>query len=206
MMQLGIRNMGLYLLVMVLVWYAFHESGIHATIAGVIFGLLTPSKPGSVNLVSGPLLGTSQFLQGGGGKFRRKIRMLRKMEVASRRRISPIERFETELHPWSAFVIMPLFALANAGVAIELSDFTNPLAVAVMLGLVVGKPLGIVLFSWLAVKSGLARLPEELAGAWLAALVSWPGSVLPWRFLLPALLWATTCSMLPRWGSLLGPL
>jgi NhaA family Na+:H+ antiporter len=58
---------------------------------------------------------------------------------------------------------MPIFALANAGVTIELSDFTNPVAIAVMLWLLVGKPLGIVVFSWLAVRLGLARLPEGIS-------------------------------------------
>jgi NhaA family Na+:H+ antiporter len=82
------------------------------------------------------------------------------MEIATRKSISPLERFETKLHPWVAFLIMPVFAFANAGVTVEISDFTNPVAIAVIVGLFVGKPLGIVLFSWLAVRIGLARLPE----------------------------------------------
>jgi NhaA family Na+:H+ antiporter len=165
MMKLGIQNMGLYLLVMVLVWYAFHESGIHATIAGVIFGFLTPAKPWiSQSRLKAIVEKVGHFLQGGEWEGpKQRYRLLRKMELASRETICSLERFEHELHPWSAFYIMPVFALANAGVAIELSDFKNPLGMAVMLGLVVGKPLGIVLFSWLAVKLGLARLPEEIS-------------------------------------------
>lgn len=88
--------------------------------------------------------------------------MIREMERAARKSISPIERFETALHPWVGFLIMPLFALANAGVHIELDDFVSPVAVAVAVGLLVGKPLGIVGMSWLATKTGLARLPEGL--------------------------------------------
>ncbi|MEE9133802.1 MAG: Na+/H+ antiporter NhaA, partial [Gemmatimonadota bacterium] len=64
------------------------------------------------------------------------------------------------LHPWVGFFIMPLFAFANAGVPIELSDFADPIAQAVAAGLVVGKPLGIVLFSLLAIRVGLAKLPD----------------------------------------------
>ncbi len=73
--------------------------------------------------------------------------------------VSPLERLETGLHPWVAFAIMPFFALANAGVAINLGSLENPVAQAVATGLVLGKPIGIVAFSWLAVRFGLARLP-----------------------------------------------
>jgi NhaA family Na+:H+ antiporter len=89
--------------------------------------------------------------------------LLREMERATRKTISPLQRFETDLHPWVGFLIMPVFALANAGVPIELSSFGNPVAVAIMLGLLVGKPLGITLFSWLAIKIGLAKLPDDIS-------------------------------------------
>jgi NhaA family Na+:H+ antiporter len=165
LMKVGVRNLAVYLFFMVLTWVAFHESGIHATIAGVIFGLLIPTKA----WISEGRLGTivqktGFFLQGEGWSTpKKRYALLRDMEVAARKSISPLERFETELHPWVGFAIMPIFALANAGVTIELSDFTNPVAIAVMLGLLVGKPLGIVVFSWLAVRLGLARLPEGIS-------------------------------------------
>jgi NhaA family Na+:H+ antiporter len=69
-------------------------------------------------------------------------------------------RLENGLHPWSAFLIMPVFALANAGVAFEASLLVDPVALAIAAGLVLGKPVGIVLFSFLAVRLGLARLPD----------------------------------------------
>jgi Na+:H+ antiporter, NhaA family len=69
------------------------------------------------------------------------------------------------LHPWTAYAIMPLFALANAGVAIELSNLKDSVALAVILGLVVGKPVGIGLMGWLAVRSGFGKLPDG---------VTWP--------------------------------
>ncbi len=161
MMKVGVRNAAVYLVFMVLVWFAFHESGIHATIAGVIFGLLTPTKgwvsEGGLAMIVDNI---RHFLHGDGwsGSGQRYI-MLRKMERAARKTISPLERFETDLHPWVGFVIMPIFALANAGVMFQFSDFAHPVAIAVGLGLVVGKPLGIVIFSWLGVRIGLARLP-----------------------------------------------
>ncbi|MBU0968773.1 MAG: Na+/H+ antiporter NhaA [Proteobacteria bacterium] len=106
------------------------------------------------------------FLSSGGwSSNEQRYSMLREMEIATRKSLTPLERFETELHPWMGFAIMPVFALANAGVAFEMSDFSNPVAIAVVCGLFFGKPLGVVLFSWLAVKMGLGRLPEG---------VSWP--------------------------------
>ena len=79
--------------------------------------------------------------------------------------MSPLERLETQLHLWVAYAIMPVFALANAGVRMESASLHDPISVAVILGLLVGKPAGIVLFSWAAVRFRLARRPEG---------VSWP--------------------------------
>ena len=164
LMRAGVRNFAIYLLLMVLVWFGFHESGIHATIAGVIFGLITPTKAWIGEKQLGDIFQrTGHFLRGDGwGASGERYAALRQAEVATRKSLSPLERFETELHPWVGFVIMPIFALANAGVSIQLSDFTNPVATAVGLGLLAGKPIGIVLFSWLAVKIGLAKLPEGI--------------------------------------------
>jgi len=88
----------------------------------------------------------------------------------ARETVSPLQRLEIALHPWVAFGIMPLFALANAGVVIQPSAATHGVALAVLAGLVVGKPLGIVLFSWIAVRLGVAQLPagvtwRAMAGA-----------------------------------------
>lgn len=87
-----------------------------------------------------------------------RYKALREMEKATRKSISPQQRFENLLHPWTSFLIMPLFALANAGVPLRPEGFTDPVALAVVAGLFLGKPLGIVGFSWLAVKTGLARM------------------------------------------------
>jgi len=82
------------------------------------------------------------------------------LTATARETISPLDRLETALHPWVSFGIMPLFALANAGMRIDLPEMGSPVAIAVMLSLVLEKPLGIVTFSWVAVRLGLARLPS----------------------------------------------
>ncbi len=161
---LGVRSVGVFLVVGALIWVAFHESGIHATIAGVTLGLLTPTREWisrgqfrelmsrAVDVVTGEEAGVRGTLM--------------KAELAAREAVSPLERLETMLHPWVGFFIMPLFALANAGVPIELAALVDPVAVAIIAGLLVGKPVGILAASFLAVKSGIARLPDGLG--WLA--------------------------------------
>ena len=94
--------------------------------------------------------------------------MLQRMQVAAREAMSPLEWLEHTLHPWVSFAIIPLFALANAGVPFEVSDLGDDIAVATMLGLFVGKPIGILGASFLAVKLGLASLPQGVT--WSAVL------------------------------------
>ncbi len=176
--RVGVRNTAVYILVGTAVWFAFHESGIHATIAGVILGLITPARSWvSKGLLSDIVDKAGHFLAGDDtDDHPERHGMLRHVERASREAVSPLERLEARLHPWVGFAIMPLFALANAGVHIEWADLGAPVALAVMLGLLIGKPVGIVLASWVAVKSGLARLPEGVgwgtvtAGGFLAGI------------------------------------
>jgi NhaA family Na+:H+ antiporter len=155
--RLGVRSIPVYVVVGALVWFAFHASGVHATIAGVILGWLTPIRPwvGEDRLEG--------ILKEGGAGGRRTL------EIAARESVSPLVRLETALHPWVGFVIMPLFALANAGVKLEPGAFRDPVALAAAAGLVVGKPVGILLFAWVAVKAGLARLPEGVGWGAVAA-------------------------------------
>jgi NhaA family Na+:H+ antiporter len=157
------------------VWFEFHASGIHATIAGVILGFLTPAQSWISERRLGRIIDTTiDFMQGADWRSsHRRYAALRRMEHAARSSISPLRRFETGLHPWVAFVIMPIFALANAGVRIDASALADPVAVAVALGLLIGKPTGIVLFSWLAVQAGIAKLPSGVG--WAAV---WGGGIL----------------------------
>jgi NhaA family Na+:H+ antiporter len=160
--KVGVRNTAVYAIVALFVWFWFHESGIHATIAGVIIGLLTPTESWiSESRLTQIVQRSLGFMHGEGWRtYGERYAMRREKEQAARKTVSPLQRFETDLHPWVGFVIMPVFALANAGVSIQLSSFGDPVALAVMLGLLIGKPAGITLFSWLAVKTGLAKLPE----------------------------------------------
>jgi len=169
--RIGVRSIPIYYIVGVIIWLAFYESGVHATVAGVILGLLTPAhgwvSAGRLNAIVRQF---AAYVQGepwsNGGK---DPMALRAIAVAAREALSPLERLETALHPWVSFVIMPLFALANAGVSINVTDFREPIAMAVIVGLGIGKPVGIVSFSWLAVRMGIARLPEGVNWSILAA-------------------------------------
>jgi NhaA family Na+:H+ antiporter len=169
--RIGVRSIPIYVLFGVGIWFEFHESGVHATIAGVALGLLTRVRPWvSQRLLTQFVHQLGGFLQGDSWHdTHRRQTVLQSVERATREAISPLERLEVALHPWVSFVIMPLFAFANAGVPIEAGAFTDSVAIAVVVGLCVGKPVGIVLFSWLAVRTGLAKLPEGISWAILAA-------------------------------------
>lgn len=171
MAGLGVRSVSVYTLLGILIWFGFHESGVHATIAGVILGLITPVRPWiNERLLVGFFRSVEDFLQGApAADMHRRQELLRTVERATREATSPVERLEALLHPWVGFVIMPLFAFANAGVQIRTEALMHPVTLAVVLGLVVGKPLGIVLSSWLAVQSGLAKLPDTISWSVLAA-------------------------------------
>ena len=90
-------------------------------------------------------------------------------EAAARETLSPVEQLEMMLHPWVGFVIMPLFAFANAGLPLSLGDLANSVTVAVFVGFAVGKPIGVLVFSWLAVCTGIAVRPPDLNWRLLAA-------------------------------------
>jgi NhaA family Na+:H+ antiporter len=136
---LGVRAVAVYVVLGVALWVAVYESGIHATIAGVVLGLLTPTSPRRPDDPEGP---------------------------------STVEWLEHLLHPWSSFVIVPLFALANAGVVISsqaLADaWSTSITHGVVAGLVVGKLVGVSAFTWLAVRLGIGEL---------AAGISWRGLI-----------------------------
>ena len=177
MQRVGLRNPFLYLAPGILVWGGMLHAGIHPTITGVILGLLTPMRSWFGH--EGFLKETEQALDNLRNRTaaevdpRQLLPDLERMNIARREAIPPVTRIEAALHPWVAFGIMPLFALANAGVALGgLGDGSSEaigIALGVGLGLVVGKPLGIVAFSWLAVRLGLASLPRSVS--WGGVLV-----------------------------------
>jgi NhaA family Na+:H+ antiporter len=168
-----------------------HESGVHATIAGVAFGLMTPARPmfrgqfasaAALDLVSQASEGDSR----GGEADEDRNAALRDLEELSRESQPVLDRLEHALHPWTSYVIVPVFALANAGVELSgsaISDAaTSRVTAGVVLGLALGKPLGIFAMSWLAVKAGLASLPlgvswTHIFGAGLIAGIGFTVSI-----------------------------
>lgn len=165
MQRIGVRSMGLYTLIGLLIWVGFHESGIHATIAGVAIGLMTPARPYLERSVAGELFGrASRLLHGDSWEEEpHRAQKVKKYQRVSRETISPVEYLIYLLHPWVAYLIMPVFALANAGVPFQAADLLTPTALAVILGLLAGKPLGILCFSWASVRLGIARLPADVS-------------------------------------------
>lgn len=171
MAVLGVRNIAVYLLVGGLIWLAVDASGVHPTVTGVILGLLTPtdrwvSEARLLTIMECVVPAPSVSPQ---GVFSIDRKVLKTAEAAAREGLSPVERWEMLLHPWIGFVVMPLFAFANAGVPISFSEMSGSLYVAVFVGLVVGKPVGIILFSGLAIWTGLAIRPPDLRWPYLLA-------------------------------------
>ena len=149
-----------YAVLGVFIWYATLESGVHATIAGVALGLLTPARP---------LLNKRDAQQIVDAlPSDANVAEVRYASFLAQESVPLTERLENMLHPFTAFMIIPIFALANAGIKLSgdtISDAaTSSVTLGIMLGLIVGKPLGITLVTWVATRFGLT-LPEG---------VSWP--------------------------------
>jgi NhaA family Na+:H+ antiporter len=177
--RLGVRDLVVYIAVGLFAWLAVYESGVHATIAGVALGLLAPVNAFFSNReVERRVVDLAEELRRGeaegtpeGDELGRSA--LRELEELARESRPVLDRLEHALHPWTSYLIIPVFALANAGV--ELSGdvirdaATSPVPLGVALGLTIGKPLGITLFSFAAVRAGLATLPNGVSWAMLAA-------------------------------------
>ncbi|WP_237063695.1 MULTISPECIES: Na+/H+ antiporter NhaA [Microbulbifer] len=164
MAKLGLRGFTPYILLGIAVWLAVDASGVHATITGVVLGLMTPARrwvsDERLYAILNQVIAHPQSSES--SSQTRDRHTLQMAEVAARETLSPVERLEIVLHPWVGFVIMPLFAFANAGLVLDLQDIDGPLTLAIVLGFVLGKPSGIVLFSWLALRLKLASRPSEL--------------------------------------------
>jgi NhaA family Na+:H+ antiporter len=161
---LGVRSIPIYFLVGTLSWAAVDASGVHATITGVALGLLTPTgrwvSEHRLQAILGRVVSdSSEDPRSDQAQERRAWKLT---EVAIRETLSPVERLEMMLHPWVSFVVMPLFAFANAGMPLSTVELGNPITLAVFVGFTIGKPVGVVTFGWLAVRSGLARRPAGM--------------------------------------------
>ncbi len=148
-----------YVVVGMLVWLATLESGVHATLAGVAIALITPTVPLLQEKVAREYAVKALADRDLDADEAFRLRFLLSESV-------PVEeRLQSKLHPVSSFFVLPVFALANAGVSLGGGVFveavTSAIGLGIVLGLVVGKPLGIVLFAFIAVKLGLGRLPER---------------------------------------------
>jgi NhaA family Na+:H+ antiporter len=165
MAVLGLRRFPLYFLAGGLIWLAVDASGIHATITGVILGMMTPARrwvsdERLYSILDQVVAHPSGSEGTGDTKDRQTLQMA---EIAVRETLSPVERLEIALHPWIGFFIMPLFALANAGLPLSTGNLGDSVTVAVFLGFALGKPLGVFAFSWLAVRSHMATRPADLS-------------------------------------------
>ncbi|WP_210503420.1 Na+/H+ antiporter NhaA [Nocardioides xinjiangensis] len=154
--RMRIWTIVVYVVLGVAVWFALLESGVHATLAGVAIGLLAPARP----------LLNEDVARGYAIDALRDHHIdpdeLARLRFLLKESVSVVERLQATLHPVSAYVVLPVFALANAGVELGAIGevFTAPVGLGIVLGLVLGKPVGITLASFVAVRLGLGRLPE----------------------------------------------
>jgi NhaA family Na+:H+ antiporter len=169
MQRFGVRAKLLYIAPTVVAWAGIYAAGIHPTVAGVIVGMLTPVRAwlGADGFVAGVRQELDHVAEVSPGAIstHELAKSLRQVDVARREAISPAESLIEMLHPWVAFGIMPVFALANAGVAVAGGSFdaaASSVAIAVVIGLFVGKPVGIFLASWLTLRSGIGTLPAGM--------------------------------------------
>jgi NhaA family Na+:H+ antiporter len=170
MAALGFRGFPIYFLMGGFIWVAVDASGIHATVTGVILGLMTSARrwvsDDRLYAILKQVIAHPVSDEGSGDTRDRNT--LQVAEVAARETLSPVERLEIALHPWVSFAIMPLFAFANAGVSLSMDNLGDPVTLAVFVGFAVGKPVGVLSFSWLAVRAGIAIRPPELSWGSLA--------------------------------------
>ena len=177
MRRIDVRPISAYVIVGVGVWLAMLESGVHATIAGVALAMLTPVTSFYSPRHFGPrardiVERTDAYLPADAEAheldrhtLERVQSLLLDLRRLARESVSPLERLETTLTDWSSFFIVPIFALANAGVrisggAIE-GAFHDTVMLGVFFGLVVGKPVGVIGAAWLAIKLKLGRMPSK---------------------------------------------
>jgi Na+:H+ antiporter, NhaA family len=177
MQRLGVRAKLAYVVPAVVTWAGISAAGIHPTIAGVIIGLVTPVRAwlGPDGFISGVRTELEHLAQATPSALssHELAETLRHVDAARREAMSPAESLIEMLHPWVAFGIMPVFTLANAGVSLADAPFDAAswsVVTAVTVGLVVGKPAGVLLASWLTLRLRIATLPAGIGPRQLVVL------------------------------------
>jgi NhaA family Na+:H+ antiporter len=174
--KLGLRSAWAYLVPALLTWAGTYYGGVHPTIAGVVVGLLTPASTwfGPDGFVDRANAAVEAARSDDLARDQTRLRAtLSDLDTARREAISPLDRLEHRLHGWVAFVIMPLFAICNAGVAIgdlDLAGGAWRTFIGVFLGLVIGKPLGVLVLTRIAVHARLAVLPPGVSWSGVLAI------------------------------------
>ncbi len=180
--RIGIGSALAYVLPGSLVWLGFTVAGIHPTLAGVLLGLMTPAH--AIPMREQPLEMVSRVLRqlrnSDAVKAKDPHRLeqpLRDLRLAHREILPPVSRVQMAMHPWVAYGVMPIFALANAGVGLRATDLpagSGLVMVGTALALVAGKPLGVVGATWVAVRLGWCRLAPGVSwgGVWLVGLLA----------------------------------
>jgi NhaA family Na+:H+ antiporter len=180
--RLGVRRPVVYALLGLALWVAVLQSGIHATVAGVLLAMTIPArtKIDPADFLARARGFIADFAhQADGAPDDEHHAALWELEDLTESAQAPMLRMEHALHPWVAFLIVPLFALANAGVQVSgdvAAIASEPLVLGVLLGLVVGKQIGITAAAWLVVRSGLAALPAGVSWRQIYG-VAWLGGI-----------------------------
>lgn len=172
----GATNKVFIFVIGIVIWYLFFQSGIHSTISGVILAFTISAKPQlNVWKYMKRIRRISNSFPTDGGEdiilTNKQIAKLKQVEAVSDRVISPLQSLEDNLHNTVNYLILPLFAFVNAGVTFgDVNSIVENVGLAISMGLVVGKFLGIFSFSWASIKSGLVRMPEGMCWKSLAGV------------------------------------
>ena len=152
--RLGVTAIGVYVILGVVLWWALHDAGVHPTLAGVLMGLLAPTQP----FISQDLIDEDELADVSSVEHAVETVRLAKSSV------SVVEWLEHRLHRWTSFVIVPVFAIANAGIEISGSSLRDAVGMRLVwgvgLGLLIGKPVGILAATYCVVRSGAGALPD----------------------------------------------
>ncbi|MFP5451454.1 MAG: Na+/H+ antiporter NhaA [Thermoleophilia bacterium] len=175
MSRAHVRHLLPYLVIGSAAWCFCLAAGVHPTVVGVLFGLLTPARPFQPRIGVAREAGmVAEQILGGRDTREADAKPWRRLAYLTREAISPLNRIEHALHPWTSIAVVPIFALANAGIVLDRPSIDAALdsrvTLAVVLGLVIGKPLGLVLGAALAVRFGLSRRPPGVTWLHLVGL------------------------------------